>query len=276
VTSADAEERELADLGAELASGLVAALPGWARSNVERVGHDLGRHPDDIAATAGAAVAALEERLPNLADELAALARADVDEQRTTPLAVVREAVGPVSDVLRARSWPPVRRDEWAQERFPDDPYDLTPGHVGDVDPSLFETAVAWGAAKAWLHRRRHRRRRVVVCAGMIDASRIHAEAGRLDSVDVVTTADAAALAAALAAAPADLVLVDLTRRGALDAAAGAGTRRVGFGPHVDDELLRAATTAGVEATARSVFFRRLPELLAGPDRTAGHEAVRR
>jgi hypothetical protein len=218
----------------------------------------------------------VEELLPGFAGELAALARADVDEQRTTPLAIVREAVGPVSDVLRSRSWPPVRRDEWAQDRFPADPYDLTPGHVGDVDPSLLDTAVAWGAAKAWLHRRRHRRRRVVACAGMMDASRIQAEAGRVDGVDLVTAADADALVAALAAAPADLVLVDLTRPGILDAAAGAEARCVGFGPHVDDELLRAAAAAGVEATARSVFFRRLPELLAGTDRAAEQEAVRR
>ena len=270
MTSDVAEERELAGLGAELARGLAAALPGWARSTVERLGRDLGRDGEDITATAGAAVAAVEDRLPAIAAALSALAGADAADQRTTPLAIVREAVPPVTAVLRSRSWPPAQRDEWAKERFPDDPYDLTPGHVGDIDPSLLDTAVAWGAAKAWLHRRRHRRSRVVVCAGMMDASRIQAEAGRLDGVEVTITADADSLAAELATKPADLVIVDLSRPGVVAASVAAGARRVGFGPHVEDDLLRAAADAGIEVAARSVFFHRLPELLAGPFRTAG------
>ena len=52
---------------------------------------------------------------------------------------------------------PPVERDDFAREAFPDDDYDLTPASFADVDPSLFEPGVAWGAAKAWTHRQRHR-----------------------------------------------------------------------------------------------------------------------
>ncbi|MGH9066069.1 MAG: hypothetical protein ACRD0J_00870 [Acidimicrobiales bacterium] len=62
----------------------------------------------------------------------------------------------------------------------------------------------------------------------------------------------------------ADLVVVDLGRPGVLDGLAGLGrVRTVGFGSHVDRDLLRAASDAGCsQVLARSAFFRRLPDLL--------------
>ena len=59
-------------------------------------------------------------------------------------------------------------------------------------------------------------------------------------------------------AAGADLVVVDLTRAGVLDVLAetvAVAGRVVGYGPHVDAELLAAAVAAGVEAVPRSRFF---------------------
>jgi hypothetical protein len=61
------------------------------------------------------------------------------------------------------------------------------------------------------------------------------------------------------AAEGADVVLVDLARPGVLDVlddVVALGGRVVGYGPHVDTELLAAATAAGVEAVPRSRFFR--------------------
>ena len=78
------------------------------------------------------------------------------------------------------------------------------------------------------------------------------------------------AVGLAVAAADADLVLVDLSRPGVLAAVAGltgligpAGPPRrvVGFASHVDEATLVEARGTGVEALARSVFFRRLPTL---------------
>jgi hypothetical protein len=61
-----------------------------------------------------------------------------------------------------------------------------------------------------------------------------------------------------------DVVLVDLVRVGpAVALAEATGARVVGFAPHVDGDALAAAEAAGVEALPRSVFFHRLPELLA-------------
>lgn len=59
-----------------------------------------------------------------------------------------------------------------------------------------------------------------------------------------------------------DTVLVDLAKAGdAVALAVATGARVVGFAPHVDDDTLTRAETAGCEALPRSVFFRRLPEL---------------
>lgn len=57
------------------------------------------------------------------------------------------------------------------------------------------------------------------------------------------------------------VVLVDLSRRGVLDAVrvlAGRGVRVVGFAPHVDDALLAAGRDAGAEVLARSRLFARV------------------
>lgn len=69
-----------------------------------------------------------------------------------------------------------------------------------------------------------------------------------------------------LGATPADLVFVDLSRAGALEAAAACQGRVIGFASHVDDATLERASAAGVEAYPRSVFFRRLAGWLAEAD----------
>jgi hypothetical protein len=67
------------------------------------------------------------------------------------------------------------------------------------------------------------------------------------------------------AAIDADLVVVDLGRPGVLDALATIATPTIGFGSHVDRELLEAAKAAGCDQVMpRSAFFRHAAELLAG------------
>lgn len=62
------------------------------------------------------------------------------------------------------------------------------------------------------------------------------------------------------------VVFVDLDRCDDLDGFARCvsdGSRVIGFGPHVDSDLHRRAADLGYdEILSRSVFFRRLPELL--------------
>jgi hypothetical protein len=92
-----------------------------------------------------------------------------------------------------------------------------------------------------------------------MDRSRLVAGAGPAVEVVFVAAAD-------LASSGAVVVVVDLTRCGDPAAlVAPAGARVVAFGPHVDDALLDSARRAGIaEVLPRSVFFRRLGELLGG------------
>ena len=60
------------------------------------------------------------------------------------------------------------------------------------------------------------------------------------------------------------LLIVDLDRCEDPEAFRIDGPTVIGFGPHVDTELHQRAEACGyAEVLARSVFFRRLPELLA-------------
>jgi hypothetical protein len=61
---------------------------------------------------------------------------------------------------------------------------------------------------------------------------------------------------------PADVVIIDLSRASQLPAMVG--TRVIGYGSHVDDELLARARDAGIEAMPRSRFFRDIAGLVAG------------
>src|SRR5262245_13185594 len=88
---------------------------------------------------------------------LRALLERDVDAQEANPMAVLRAAVRFPTQVLRGANVAPMRRDEFAARAFPDDVYDLTPASFADVDPSLHDPGLRWGAAKAYAHlHRRH------------------------------------------------------------------------------------------------------------------------
>jgi len=143
----------LAELGDELATQVAAALPGWVLRCVDsRLAPDTpGRE-----AVLARARAAGEAARRHVEVELRVLLDADLDAQRSTPLAVVRAAVSYPTEVLRHARVPPVARDRFVSERFPHDPYGLTPASLQAVDAELGEAAIAWGAAKAMAHRTRH------------------------------------------------------------------------------------------------------------------------
>lgn len=88
----------------------------------------------------------------------------------------------------------------------------------------------------------------------LMDRSRLAAAA------DVTFVADPIELSGT----EADVVVVDLARPGVLDALpALRGRRTIGFGSHVDAELLAAARQAGcTEVLPRSRFFAQVAQLL--------------
>jgi hypothetical protein len=114
---------------------------------------ELGR--SEPAVTEAAAAAGRRARA-EIGPRVRALLDSDVDEQRTTPLALLRAAVSYPTGVLRDAAVAPVERDEVQERLFPDDVYGLTPATFADVDLALAEPGMVWGASKAWVHRQRH------------------------------------------------------------------------------------------------------------------------
>lgn len=103
----------------------------------------------------------------------------------------------------------------------------------------------------------------VALVPDLMDRSRVSAAVP-----DVRFVVDASSLADALAGAGRDAVaLVDLGREGVLEsieALVAGGARVVGFGSHVDTELLGRAVAAGAEVHPRSRLFRSLPAIVGG------------
>jgi hypothetical protein len=138
-----------------LADAVDAALPGWVERSVARlVVAWTGSDPEP--AVLEAARAAGRQAASEVGAAVRALVEADVDDQRTTPLSLLRAAVRYPTEVLRAAGVPPVERDAIQERLLPDDVYDLSPATFADVDPSLAEPGMLWGASKALAHRRRH------------------------------------------------------------------------------------------------------------------------
>ena len=149
-----------ADLAAleRYATALVDAVDGalgdWVVDIVGAVYElQMRRRPgDDLLAEARAAgEAARADVVPRLRELLAL----DIDEQRTTPLTIVRTAVAHPTAVLRAAGVPPVDRIEPDERRFPDDVYGIAPASMGELGPSVGGPGLAWGAAKAHVHLQR-------------------------------------------------------------------------------------------------------------------------
>lgn len=143
------DEARLTELAEGLADGIVAALPGWVARCI--AARSVGVTVDDaVVAAAGRRAAA------NVGPRVRRLLAADIDEQRTGPLALVLHAVIYPASVLSAAGVAPVERDADAVRLFPDDAYDLSPASFAELHPDLRGPGLEWGAAKAHVHRRRH------------------------------------------------------------------------------------------------------------------------
>ena len=140
----------LAELATALVDGVVAALPDWVARCVE------ARSPGGAEVLPERVAEAGRHAADEVGERLRTLLAADVDEQWTGPLALLRDAARYPTVLLAAAGVAPVNRDADAERMFPDDPYDLTPASFADVHPDLLGPGVAWGAGKAYVHRRRH------------------------------------------------------------------------------------------------------------------------
>ena len=138
-----------------LADGIDNALTLWVERSVAQIMTAwAGSVPADVAA---AAKSAGEQARAEVGPRIRALLLADIDDQSTTPLAILRaDAVRYPTEVLQKAGVPPVQRDEFVEEAFPEDVYDLAPASFADLDAGLGDVGIGWGAAKAFEHKRRH------------------------------------------------------------------------------------------------------------------------
>lgn len=149
------DDERLAGIATALADRVEAAVPGWIERLVaERMVAWRGEVPEGVRVEA---VSAGEAARDEVAPVMRALLAADIDEQATNPLEVLRVATHHAHAVLDRHGMPPVRRDEFSERSFPADVYDLMPATWSDVDPALHEPGIAWGAAKAFVHKARRR-----------------------------------------------------------------------------------------------------------------------
>lgn len=143
------DEAKLAEYASALADAMEASVPGWVKRCV--AARSGGSSLADEAGVAGARAAA------EVGPAVRELLSTDVDAQRQNPLALLRAAVRYPTAVLSNGGVAAVERDAFATRNFPDDLYDLTPASFADVDPSLHEPGIVWGAAKAHVILRRRR-----------------------------------------------------------------------------------------------------------------------
>ena len=143
------DEAQLAAFALDLGDRIEAAIPDW----VERSLRARGGAAFDAVAAADVAAATAEEIMSPLRVVLAA----DVDRAAGSPLAALRMGVGPMTRCLDAWGVQRPMRDEFHQRQFPNDPFELGPAAFSEVDPSLHEPGLVWGAARAHVHLRRRR-----------------------------------------------------------------------------------------------------------------------
>ena len=130
-----------------LASAVDAAIGHWVERAVARIMVAYaGAVPPEVAADARRGGA---EATTAVGVELRRLLALDAERQPTNPLSILRAAVRYPTAVLQRAGVPPVVRDEFRERAFPDDVYDLAPASWRDVDESLHEPGIIWGAWKA-------------------------------------------------------------------------------------------------------------------------------
>lgn len=148
-------EAQLAEHASALAEGIDRTIGPWVvRMVTIRMEQWRGSVPDDVLALAETAG---ERARATVGAQIAELLALDIDQQRSAPLAMLRTAVVYPTGVLEAAGVPHVERDEVDASLFPADVYALAPASFADVDPSLHDLGMAWGAAKAFVHLARRR-----------------------------------------------------------------------------------------------------------------------
>ena len=137
--------------------GVARLAAAWVERAVTTVVDAWGRLDAAArAATEAEARVAGERAAARVAAELRVFFAQDPDDQRTTPLAIVRSLRTEATETLAAAGIPPVVRDPFETRAFPDDLYGIVPTAITDLgDQDLGGALLAWGLGKAQLLRAR-------------------------------------------------------------------------------------------------------------------------
>ncbi len=137
--------------GLDLVAAVNAAIRPWLNSVVAaRIG------PATVPPETTAEIdAAIEKIATQVNRSLTELATADVDEPLSGPLERIRRETTPLVGALDDAGATRPRRDPVDTEMRPDDVYAIGPYTFMDLSTDVHDAGIAWGAAKAFLHRSR-------------------------------------------------------------------------------------------------------------------------
>jgi len=135
----------------QLLLALTATVEPWLqRTLIHTAARQLGCPVDGLADELVAEVlTAAKECSGQVLAQIADLLATDVDTQRQNPLALLRTAAIEASAVLERHGVAPLVRDDFEVRAFPMDHYRVVPASWVDIDPSLQDPGITWGAWKA-------------------------------------------------------------------------------------------------------------------------------
>jgi hypothetical protein len=138
---------QLDEPAAELLRVASDVVPGWLLRVTTGACGRAGLHLDESDRSLVDRM--VDDTTSSLLAALSDLLATDVDEQRTTPLTLFRDAVAAPTALLDRLGVTPPAPDPFGGERFPDDRFALGPATWSDIDPALHQPGLVWGASKA-------------------------------------------------------------------------------------------------------------------------------
>lgn len=104
--------------------------------------------PDDV-------LIAVRQASAQATTNIKTLVQADIDDARSGPLEQMRNALTALGPILDSHGFERPQRDPVDTEMRPTDIHSLGPMSFLDLGTEVHEAGIAWGAAKAYLHRQR-------------------------------------------------------------------------------------------------------------------------
>ena len=145
-------EAKLIEISNTLAELLQHHIGPWIVRAIEQRATEAAVVTDELLAEAERAGAAATTDIGGRIGDLLAT---DIDQQTSTPLALLRLAISYATAVLAEHEVPAPERPAFETDAFPDDTYGLSPANFADVHEDLRVPGLEWGAAKAYVHLKR-------------------------------------------------------------------------------------------------------------------------